>query len=301
MKKLLKIVAIVIVLIIIAVVVALFQIDRIARKAVEAGAGHALGVKTTLNDASVKVFRGESSISGLDVANPEGFKSDHFMTLGDAAVAVNLRSLMSSTVEVPTLTLDGLDINLEKRDGKANYGVIMANLAEFEKKLPPEGGKKFIIKDLTIRDVKVTVDLLPIGGSLTRQEVNIPEIHLTDVGSDTKKGVLVSQLSGVILKAVFASLVDKGVQLPGDVLKDLGKGLQGLASVSKYGLEISGQITSKALEITGEISKVVGEGVGKGLETGVKGVGKGVEGIEKGLGGLLGKDDKEKDEKGTND
>ena len=284
-RRFVKVIVALIVLLIIAAVIGFIMVNKIVRKGIVAGTKYALGVNTTLDDAKISIVRGESSISGLTVSNPKGFMSNHFMTLGKGDVAVTLRSLLSDTVEVPTLSLDGIDINLEKREGKANYTVIMENLAKFEGSLPQQSGKKFIIRDLTLRNIKVTVDILPIGGSLTRHEANIPEIHLKDIGSDTNQGVLVSELTDVVTKAVFASLVEKGISLPEDVLKDLGKGLLGLASVGKYGLKIAGKVTIKTLEITGDVIKGVGKGIGKGVE----GIGKGVGGIGKGIEGILDK------------
>jgi hypothetical protein len=275
MKKLLIILASVAVFLIIVVIIAFSQVNRIVKKRIELGVSYALGVNTTLNNAKIGIMRGESTISGLNVSNPDGFKSNHFMTMKKADVALTVRALLRHKVEVSSLTLDGIDINLEKQHGKANYNVIMENLTKFEGSLPQQNGKKFIIRDLTIRDIKITVDLLPIGGNLTRTEANIPEIHLKDVGSDTNQGILLSELSGVVTKAVFASLVEKGVNLPGEVLKDLGKGLAGLASVGKFGLKVVGKVTIKTFEIAGDVIK----GVGKGLEKGVEGIGKGIENI----------------------
>ena len=135
MKKLFKIVIVLVVLlVIVVVVVALSMIDRIAKAGVEQGGTYALGVKTTLDDISVAIFAGQCGMEGLKVANPEGFDSDRFLGLNTGQVAVSLGSLMEDTVVVPTLTLTGIDLYLEKKGDKGNYDVILENLKKFESK-----------------------------------------------------------------------------------------------------------------------------------------------------------------------
>jgi hypothetical protein len=289
MRTLLKIIAVVVLLIVIAAVAAFFYIDRLVKAGIEYGATYALGVETTLGDADVGIFRGRSSISQLGIANPDGFESDHFFTLGRGSIEVRLGSLLKDNVEIPKLQFDDIDLYLEKREGKSNYGVILENLGRFEKgdSADQEESKQLVVRELAINNVKVTVDLLPIKGKLTRQEITIPEIKLKDIGSGTGNAVAVADLAGIVLKSVLHAVVEKGVDLPGAVLKELGQGLEGLASVGEFGLEVLGEVGTTALSVAGEAVDVVGEGLGKGVEGAEKAVG----GILEGLGETLGKDE----------
>ena len=82
MKLLIKIVVVLVLLLVIGVLTTFFFIDRIAKAGVEKGATYALGVPTTLKSADVGVFAGTFAMSGLNVANPEGFdKEPHFLKL----------------------------------------------------------------------------------------------------------------------------------------------------------------------------------------------------------------------------
>ena len=202
-KLLLVLIATPILLIIIALIGLSLFANAAARKGVEAGATYALGVNTTLQHASVGLLSGKFGLSGLKVANPAGYKADKFLSLGDGNVAVSLGSLMKDTIEVPTFSLDTIEVNLEKKDGKANYQVILDNLAKLSKGTEPStkptaqgGGKKLIIKDLTIRKVVVHADLVgapgAVGGVLnqaTAVTIPIDEIKLQNVGKGTGKGV----------------------------------------------------------------------------------------------------------------
>lgn len=296
MKFLIKAILVIVLLVVIGVAAALFFVDRLARNGVEQGATYALGVPTTLRAADVRIMAGEFTMGGLNVANPEGFTTPHFMTLNDGEVAVTLASLREDVVELPRLELTGIDVNLEKKGGKSNYNVILENLKRFEEKDPPpdqQAGKKFMIRQVVVRDVTAHVDVLPVGGELTRLELPIDEITLEDVGSDTDGGMLMSELSGTIIKAIFAGILKKGGDLlPDDLLNDLGGALEDLGGIGQFGVEVAGQAL-------GEIGKGAGEvleGVGNvGGEVG-KGAGEALKGVGEGLGGLLGGDKDEEDD-----
>jgi len=120
MKKLIvKLGAVVILLLIIAVAAGALLINSIARKGIESGSTYALGVPTTLESAKVGLTSGEFSMSGLNVANPAGaFTSPEFLSMGEGSVAVSLGTLRSALVELPTLTLSDISMNLEGQGDK---------------------------------------------------------------------------------------------------------------------------------------------------------------------------------------
>ncbi len=289
MKKLIKLVAVLLILLVLATVAVALYIDTIAKTAIERGATYALGVETTLGSADVGLLSGTFSMGDLTVANPAGFESPYFTHLGEGDVKVALKTLRQQTVELPTLTLTDLDIHLDKKEGKANYDVILENLSRFESGEGAEkeaDGKKFVINEILVQRIVVHVQLLPIGGDLTKLDVPIDEVRLHNVGSETDGSVLMSELTSVIIKAVLAAIVQKGGDLiPADVLGDLGQGLAGLDSLTEMGLDAA---TS------------VGEGIkdaGGGLDEITDDIGDAIKNIDEGFGGLLG-GDKKKDEEG---
>jgi hypothetical protein len=272
MSKLVKILLLAIgtplLLIILALVVGMFFIDAAAKKGIEAGATYALGVNTTLDSASVGIVSGKFGLSGLRVANAPGYPSDKFMSLGDGRVAVSLGSLMNDTIEIPSFSLDTIDMNLEKKEGKANYQVIMDNLAKLSKpgtqpSKPAEGGgKKLVIDELTIRKVKVRADLIGLGAPVT---VPIEEIKLHNVGKTGSgvggSGVTVGQLSSIIVQAVMAAAVENGGGLlPKDILGDLQGGLQQLGGLKDVGVQVVGKAGEAAKDLSKNLQGVAEEG-----------------------------------------
>ncbi len=262
MKKLLKIAAIVLLpvvgLMVLAVVLAWVYVDRLAERGVERGATYALDVPTALASADIGLLSGNVSLSGLDVSNPEGFEAPHFLRLNEARVGVSLGSLMSNTVEVPSLVLEGIDVRLERTVDSANYRVIMDNLSRFEsgsKSEPEPGGKKFVIRTIEIRNVTIHADVVPVGGALgefAKTKVTVPEVVLRDVGS-AGKPMSMAEIAAVVLKAILASAVEVGGGvLPEDVLGDIrGRlaSLLGLEDMGVGGLEGLGEQAAELLGI----------------------------------------------------
>jgi len=280
MRKLIRLVLVLVVLLIAGFLAALFYIDSIAKAAVERGGTYALGVDTKLKSADVHVFGGEFTLSGLRVANPQGYEADHFLRLGEGDVAVSLASLREDVVRLPTLTLKTLDVNLEKKEGKANYEVILDNLKKLSSgEKPAEGGKKYVIDSVVIRRINVHVKAL--GQTL---DVPIDRLKLKNVGSaQGADGMPLSQVAGVIVQAVFEAVVQKaGNVLPAEVLGDLQKRLPDLANLSKLA----------NIEEIGDIGKVLGEGLGEGLG----GAGKTAEDLANKAKDLLGGGDKKPSE-----
>jgi len=254
-------------------------IDQLAKKAVEIGGEQAMGVPTAVDGVSLSPFRGEGSIKGLQISNPGGFESPYFMHLSKAGAAMDVGSVLKDTVVMKSIELDGLKVHLEKTKAGSNYEVILGNMKKGEEKGPgEEPGKKFLVRDVVVKNISVDADVVLVVKKTVH--LNIDEIHLENVGSDTDSGVIMSQLMGTIVKAVLTAIVQQGAELLPDIAKDLGSNLAGLG---KVGVKVIGNVTG---QVGDEAVKALG------------GAGKAVGGAIKGIGGILGGgDDKKEDDK----
>jgi hypothetical protein len=254
MKKLVKIVlALVVVLVVVLVLAAVgvfFYLNTIAKSAVERGGTYATGTPTTVDAVSVGLFSGEIGLNGFDIANPAGFSRPSFFSVADADAAIALPSLREDTIVVPYIRLDDIGLTLLRgEDGRFNYQVILDHLANLAKaggdgQAPPPdaeeqgGATRYIVQEITLTDLHVVAEAL--GREV---EATIPEIRLTDVGSDTSNGVLLSQLQGVILKAVMEAVVKSNIDLPGELKAALAGGLAKVPDITDLGVEQIGDIT----------------------------------------------------------
>ncbi len=260
------------IILLVGVLVVAFSIDTIARAAVEKGAGDAMGVTTSLDSANVGVFAGTFSMRGLTVENPPDFAGDPFLTLSEGSVAVSLGTLRKDTIELPHLRLTGLGVDIQRRRGESNYGVILENTKKDRDTQPSQtqtdAGPNFVVREVTIRDVNVRVSLAPIGGEPTVVTIPIREIALTDVGAD--KPMPLGTLAGVIVQAVLAAVVEEGgALLPADLAGDLRGALERLGSLGDLGVGVTTELGDEAkrmIEGVGDKAKEAAEGIKEAAE-----------------------------------
>jgi hypothetical protein len=267
------------------IVAVFFFLDTIVGKGIEAGCTKALGVETSVGLVRVGLLTGTFSVRGLRIANPPGFETDHFFTLGRLHFEVPPESLREETIVVRLLELDNVDVSLETVDKKANYDVILDNLNRFSKTgsadpnakksadQDEEGGKGLVIHEVVIRDIIARVDLGTVSGKADRVEVEIPELRMHPNKHTGSAEVSVAQMTQVIVTAVLTGIAKNA---PAALAKGLFQGLGGLASVT---LEFPGALSTGATRVGGAAVKLGGGAVD----------------AIKGLGGLFGGgDDEEK-------
>ena len=297
MKRLLRVVLVLLLLVIAAVVVGLVMIDSIAKTAVEEGGTYALGVDTTLEAVSIKLLRGQMNMDGLRVANPEGFTSPHLMNSGHFEMELVTGSVLSDTIELPKIELDGLDVWIEQKAGGTNVSKVIDNLkrlsgpGEPEDQDQDEPGKKVKVDSVVIRNVVAHFHLLGDLAPTGPITVKVPEIKLTNISSDDGGGVVMAQLMRRLVSEVLAAIVDgaKGT-VPADFLKDLDAQVAGAA---KAVAENAGKMVKDAADAA---AKSLGEGTGKAVKDAADAAGKALgEGADKAakdargvLDGLLG-------------
>jgi hypothetical protein len=276
MKRALRILLILLALLVIAVFVCFLALDSLAASAIRRGGTYALGVDTDVG--SVDVHLGseiKASLSGLSVENPEGFEASHFLRLAEGKMSFPASGVMADVITVPELRLSGIEIDLERRGGKTNYGVLLDNLGRLSggggaEEEPAGPGRRFRIEKIVLTDIGATIDLLPIAGDATRVTVAIPVVEIEDVGSDMTTAQIFSLVVRTLLTAV---LQNAGGLLPADMLEELRGRLGALGDV--------------AFDITGGAAEVTQKAIGSVLEGGAKEVGEGLEKVGDSAGEML--------------
>ena len=274
MKLLIKIVLVFVLLLVIGAVAGVMYIDGYAKGAVEESATKSFGVPTKLDSGDVKILTSEFTMSGINVDNPEGYAADHFLAIGDGGVSVTLASLLEDVVELPTVTFTGVDVYLQKNAGGSNYDIILGNLRKTDETDPdPESKKKFIIREVRIKSINVHADIVPLG----KFDFPIDEIVLTDVGSGGD-GVKLAEVSGIIMKTLFAAIASRSGVLPGEIVDELKNRLASLdlneigsvlvEDLEGHATEVlkGGDLDSIVDQATGDLEKAVDEGVGELLK-----------------------------------
>ena len=246
MKKPAKILAIVLTAIVVLLVAIGVFGGSLVKKAVQVAGTSALKVPVAVSGADLSVLGGTVGLRGVQIDNPPGYQHKKLLTLGSARISVSVRSLLSDTVHIRQIILDGVDLTLEQKGLGSNLQDIIHNLPKSEQPQGKEStGKKLQIDLLEIRNIKVEAKLLPIPGKADTVPLKLSTIRMTDLG---KNGTLdAAGLTAKVLLAIAGGIAEQGTGL---LPKDLVGGM------------------STALNKTAE--------TGRGILKGAAGLGKGV-------------------------
>ena len=124
---------------ILLILVVLLRLDSIVRMGVQVGGTRALGVETRLNSAAVSLLGRSIALRGLDVANPNGFKSPSFLKADLISVSAEVGALRKKEIHLYLVTLDGPEITYEYAKPKSNLTALMDNLKGNEEAPKPAG------------------------------------------------------------------------------------------------------------------------------------------------------------------
>ena len=107
------------------------------------------------------------SIGGIELSNADGFGDEPFARIGSADVKVELLPLLRRTVNVRTVTLDALELNLERQaDGTTNWDDLVGGTTTTTTTTTTtedaDGGEKQVVTE--VEGNNATIAALSVGG-----------------------------------------------------------------------------------------------------------------------------------------
>lgn len=217
----------VVLLVVVAGVVILAGVfgDRALKLGIETAATKALNVGVSVEDVSLSILGGSVELENLVINNPPGYEHEHLLELGSAKIDVDIRSLMSDTVNIKSIMFDEVSLVIEQKDliRTNNLQEILKSLGSGqEDKEPAEAkdkapGKQLHIDELEISNITVKVKLLPLPGRADTITLKLDPIKMTDLGKGSKLDT--AKLTGKVLAAIAAGVAEQGADiLPEDVI-----------------------------------------------------------------------------------
>ncbi|MGI9592141.1 MAG: hypothetical protein ACR2P8_12285 [Myxococcota bacterium] len=137
---------------------------------------------------------------------------------------------------------------------------------------------------IAITNVDAYVEGNELAADETGLQLTIPEIVLENVGAENAKGVAMSELTDIILKAILGSIARYGGDLPGAMLSALKGDLGGLgrvpgvvvsglggSAVEKVGEMVGGEVGDQIRGVGGSAAEGVGEAVNESAKDALQG------------------------------
>lgn len=160
--------------------------------------------KVSVGGVQLNATNGEGVIRDLTIKNPKGFKTVHAFNVKEFSVVIDPASLAGDVVLVKRVAIIAPDVIYEKGDTMTNFDAIQKNIADY---LGPSNGtasgKKLIVEELTIRNIKAQASAPFLDGNTVT--VAVPDLTLHKLGK-TKGGLTPGELGQVVSAALKKQL-----------------------------------------------------------------------------------------------
>lgn len=259
MKKLSKTVRITLAAVLVLVIVVLTAInlfaDLVLKMGIESAASRALNVGVSVGDIKLSIIGGRIDIENLLINNPPGYQHDKLLELKKTKIKIEAATLLSDTVNIKEINLEGANIVLEQRGISGNnLQDIVNSLGTKEKKESSPGGKKLHIENLEISDITVNVKLLPVPGKVDTITLKLSPIRMSNLGSDNKLDT--ARLSGKILLAIADGLAKQGTgKLPSELIDTMKSTLSRTIELGEAASKEGGKIIEAGKDIGQEVTE----------------------------------------------
>jgi hypothetical protein len=203
----------------------------------------------TLADVNLSILSGSGTLKGLNVGNPEGYKSENIFSLGEIDLKIDTSTVLSDKIVIDHIIIKKPEISYEKTFTSSNVKELMKNIEEFtgasnDTEASQEADssdsdsatkKQVVIKKLIIEDGTVYVGAMGIG-----QTVTLPRIEMEDIGEDGKQ-MTMAEVVDLVLSKVLQSI--------GPAIANAGNlGGAAVDALKTQGLEKVDQATEKVGE-----------------------------------------------------
>lgn len=250
-------------------------------KVLRAGVTSATGTATLLASVDLGLVSGRLDLSGFAIANPEGFSDEPFLALESGRVEIeSVAALLGDAVELRSIELDGVRLQVEAHGLDTNYGAILETMrglpdGEQGSQPPSEGGPS---KTLTVGRIVVTgiraelvLDTKLAGGS---SAITIPRLEVDGFSTAGSTAQNVARLTRAVLEALLQAVLEQGgnvlpTALLGDLEQELGdlrgtieEGARGAIQAIQQGAPLE-EVGQGALQAADEVKDAVKGLLGK--------------------------------------
>ena len=162
-----------------------FYLDSIVKSGIEIVGSSVLGTAVTVDSVSLSPLSGQGSISGLRVANPEGFESQYAFELDSILVSINVNTIFTDAAEIESLIIMQPIITYETKITSDNIRTLLDNLSEegsvpADSDVAEDSGQQMII-----REFRMVGSQLNFVSALASAPITLADIEIRDIGAES--------------------------------------------------------------------------------------------------------------------
>lgn len=258
------------ILLFVAIYFCMPSMESIVKNLVHKYGSEITGTDVSLGGLDIKLTDGVGIVRDVKIGNPKGYKSKNLFYLKELDVKIDISSLTDDTIIIDSIIINNPEITYEMKNLKqSNVSEILDNInaytakgkskdsetakAEPAEKADDAGGKKVIIKTLTVTDGKVSA-ILGSGSVKAPISVALPTIEMKNIGQEKQnKGESIpetlSKVIGKILQTASQTVVSANLE----GLRDAAQ--QGLKNVAGNLKEGADSLKSQSKDAAGNLKK----------------------------------------------
>ena len=195
------------------------NLNGIVAGVIEKQGSTATQTAVAVDGVDIRIADAAASLSGLSVANPEGF-AGNAVELGAFSVRLDPGSLATDTIVINAITVSGARINVLQQGTRNNLRELLGNLQQLRSgaAAPAEdsGGKRIIIDRFTLEGASASVAVADLD---EMREVELPPIVVRDIGR-ASNGATAAQVAQQLLQPVLEAAISSAAT---QVIKDRAK------------------------------------------------------------------------------
>jgi hypothetical protein len=181
-----------------------YRLDGTIERALENAGLTALGSSVQVGSVKTSIKDGSLTISGLTVANPPGYDSEHAISFNQIVAAVDYESF-----DIDRVIIENPEVIIEEKGGKSNFSDMLARLEGGDsKEEAPQGGDQPVI---TIRHFKMNQTSAAFKSKSLEadSELNVKAIELNNVTGTPAEvaNVIAKEIVGKLSAAAAAEIL----------------------------------------------------------------------------------------------
>jgi cell division septum initiation protein DivIVA len=187
----------------------LTNLDSLIEAAIEKHGSEATGTAVLVDSVKIDLSNGAGGISGLTIANPQGFDLPYAFSLGEIRAGIDLESLKEEPYIIDEITILSPRVFVEiNEDTRTNLNVLKKNLAagsgsgsstEAKGQSPSESSgnePRLIIRRVTFAEGSIQAKVAALQNK--EYQLKLPGLDMKDLGGT--RGATGAELASEILK-----------------------------------------------------------------------------------------------------
>jgi len=168
--------------------------DSVLTKAINEGGHRILNVGTHVDDCRLSLLKGTLTFSGIELKNPEGFRSPRMVHLEQISLTISPHTILTDRVRVKEVEIRGAELTYEAAGfGRSNLSVFMEDLRSrldsgpsLRRNTAPGDRKSVTIERFHVEGGRVTLQAVFSKGKPV--VLPLPPVQLLNIGTHRNMG-----------------------------------------------------------------------------------------------------------------